>query len=91
MFAVSHNFVCCSVCTELKKSGGQVLLDGGKIAAAPSKPLSNSTNDVLPIKTESTCMIQAPQKKGVIPNLAKKLSCIYADWIDDIPLFSRTS
>ncbi|XP_008785025.1 zinc finger CCCH domain-containing protein 39-like [Phoenix dactylifera] len=76
---------------ELKKSGGHVELDGGKIGAAPSKPASNSTNDAPLIKTESTCMHQAQQKKSVFPNLSKKLSCIYADWIDDIPLFSRTS
>ncbi|XP_010925243.1 zinc finger CCCH domain-containing protein 39 [Elaeis guineensis] len=76
---------------ELKKSGGHGELDSAKIGAAPSKPLSNSTNDVPFIKTESTCMRQAQQKKSVFPNLAKKLSCIYADWIDDVPLFSRTS
>ncbi|KAG1330098.1 putative Zinc finger CCCH domain-containing protein 39 [Cocos nucifera] len=76
---------------ELKKFGGHGELDSGKIGAASSKPLSNSTNDVPLVKTESTWMGQAQRKKSVFPNLAKKLSCIYADWIDDIPLFSRTS
>nr|XP_010914904.1 zinc finger CCCH domain-containing protein 39-like [Elaeis guineensis] len=84
---------------ELKKSGGHVELDGGKNGADPPKPLTNSTNNVPPTKAESSCMHEAQQKgvfpkldeaqqKGVFPKLAKKLSCIYADWIDGAPLCS---
>ena len=73
--------------TELKKSGGHVELDGGKNGADPPKPLTNSTNNVPPTKAESSCMHEA-QQKGVFPKLAKKLSCIYADWIDGAPLCS---
>ncbi|XP_038984656.1 zinc finger CCCH domain-containing protein 56-like isoform X2 [Phoenix dactylifera] len=71
------------------KSGGHVELDSGKIGADPSKPLTNPANNVLPIQTEPSYTHQAQQKKGVFPKLAKKkLSGIYADWIDDTPLFS---
>lgn len=63
-------------------------LDSGEIGADPSKPLTNPATNVPPIKAESSCTHQAQQKKGVFPNLAKKLSCIYADWIDGSPIFS---
>ncbi|XP_042496721.1 zinc finger CCCH domain-containing protein 39 [Macadamia integrifolia] len=72
---------------ELQKYGGHTEAESVTVCIAPIKPLMNSSNDVLPINTGvGTCKQQVHGKKCLLNWRAEKISRIYADWIDDVPL-----
>ncbi|KAJ4978350.1 hypothetical protein NE237_009130 [Protea cynaroides] len=72
---------------ELQKYGGHTEADAGNVCTAPIKPLMNSINDASPPNTGvGTCKQQVQVKKCLLNWRAEKISRIYADWIDDVPL-----
>ncbi|XP_043700810.1 zinc finger CCCH domain-containing protein 39-like [Telopea speciosissima] len=72
---------------ELQKIGGHIEAEVGNVYTAPIKPLMNSNYDVSPTNTGvGTCKQQVQGKKCLLNWRAEKISRIYADWIDDVPL-----
>ncbi|OVA00473.1 zinc finger protein [Macleaya cordata] len=74
---------------ELQKYGGQNEMETGSATIASLKCVPNSSNDAAPSSTGTgvLCKQQVQIKKCLLKwKGTKKISRIYADWIDDMPL-----
>ncbi|KAF9613279.1 hypothetical protein IFM89_006778 [Coptis chinensis] len=77
--------------SELQKFGGHNEIEMGKVGVAPPKPLPSPANDA---SLDNTVAVAS--KKQVLEKFfskwkgPEKISRIYADWIDDIPLVNQS-